>query len=149
MIITPAYPIVSVMPFATIVRLFTLPLASANSFPFLSLNANFASSLLGRIGALYSNVTETSSRVSPGGSVNHLGSLDSLAKVKIDSTHPLIAQEETNTAAISRYFFAPGQSLDCGSQRIIEIPCLLLQGPIIGRRRASVGVIVALSQVSQ
>ena len=48
-------------------------------------------------------MTETSVRVSPGGIVIHFGSLDSLAKLKLDSTHPVIAQEETHNATISRY----------------------------------------------
>ena len=69
----------------------------------------------------------------------HVGSLDSLDRVKADSTQPLIAQEEIQIATKSRRFFARGQSLDCGSQRIIGTPCLLLQGPILGRRRANMG----------
>jgi len=43
-------------------------------------------------------------RVSPDGSVTDLGSLDSVAKVKVDSTHPVIAQEEIHNATISMYF---------------------------------------------
>jgi hypothetical protein len=35
----------------------------------------------------------------------NLGSLDSLAKVKVDSRHPLIAQEEIHNARIARHFF--------------------------------------------
>lgn len=44
---------------------------------------------------------ETSARVTPGGGVTNLGSLDSLAKVKFDSMHPVIAQQETRSATIS------------------------------------------------
>ena len=84
-------------------------------------------------------MTETSLRVSPGGSVNHFGSRESLAKYQTESKHPPIAQHERHIATISRTFFARGQSLDCRSERIIGTPYLLLQGPIIGRRRANVG----------
>jgi len=49
------------------------------------------------------NVTETSERVSPGGSVIDLGSVDSFAKVKLDSTHPVIAQEQIHNGTISRH----------------------------------------------
>lgn len=42
-------------------------------------------------------------RVSPGGSVIHLGSLDSLARLKVDSRHPVIAHEEKHNAAKSRH----------------------------------------------
>ena len=47
-------------------------------------------------------MTEMSLRVSPGGSAMHDGSLDSLAKVKLDSAHPVIAHDETHNAAMNR-----------------------------------------------
>jgi hypothetical protein len=113
-----------------------LPLTSASFLYFLSVNTTFISTFLDSIN---SSTTLTSARVRPGGSVNHFGSLESVAKGKIDTTHPFIAQPERHIAAISRYLFECRQSVDCSSQRIIPSPCVLLQGPIIGRRRAGVG----------
>ena len=113
-----------------------LPVTSASFLYFLSVNTTFISTFLD---SMNSSTTLTSARVRPGGSVNHFGSLESVAKGKIDTTHPFIAQHERHIATISRYFFVRRQSVDLSSLRIIGSPCLLLQGPIMGRRRTGVG----------
>jgi hypothetical protein len=59
-----------------------------------------------RNGVENSNVTETSLRGIPGGSVIDFGNLDSLARVNVDSAHPVIAREETNIATVSAYLLA-------------------------------------------
>jgi hypothetical protein len=50
-------------------------------------------------------VTETSARVNPGGIAIPCGSLDSLAKLKVDSIQLFIAQAEIHTATIRPNLF--------------------------------------------
>lgn len=54
----------------------------------------------------------TSVRVSLGGSVIDFGSFESLAKVKVDSTHPARQQEQTHNATAIEYVVARGKPLN-------------------------------------
>ena len=45
---------------------------------------------------------DASARVTPGGSVTHRGSLDPLAKLKFDSSHPIIGRNEMDNATIRK-----------------------------------------------